>query len=165
MWRVLARAPERRAVCVVQSRYAPEAERARAALEASHPEVRGRIALVEGDITRPNLGLKDTAFVDDVVEVYHLAAVYDLAVGRDLAMKVNVEGTRNVVDFCERCPALERHHYVSTCYVSGRYAGIFREDDLQRGQRFNNFYEETKHLAEVEVRRSMERVPTTIYRP
>jgi nucleoside-diphosphate-sugar epimerase len=50
--------------------------------------------------------------------------------------------------------------------VSGRYAGIFREEDLVKGQKFNNYYEETKYLAEVEVqKRRVAGLPTTIYRP
>ncbi|HJL05298.1 MAG TPA: SDR family oxidoreductase [Polyangiaceae bacterium LLY-WYZ-15_(1-7)] len=165
--RVLERAPERRAVCLIQARYRPQAEAAVRELEARHPSLNGRIDLVDGDITLPDLGLGATRadLAKEVVEVYHLAAVYDLAVGRDLAMKVNVEGTKNVLDFCEACPKLERLQYVSTCYVSGRHAGPFAEADLQVGQRFNNFYEETKHLAEVDVRARMGRLPATIYRP
>jgi hypothetical protein len=62
--------------------------------------------------------------------------------------------------------ALERFHYFSTCYVSGRYAGPFGEDDLEVGAPFNNAYEETKHLAEAEVRARMAQgLPATIYRP
>jgi len=79
---------------------------------------------------------------------------------------VNVDGTRNVLDFAEQCDGLERLHYVSTCYVSGRYTGIFSEADLDKGQSFNNFYEETKFLAECLVReRSSRGLPTTVYRP
>ena len=62
-----------------------------------------------------------------------------------------------------------RVHYVSTCYVSGRWQGLFEEKDLERipQQTFNNFYEETKFLAEVEVQRRMrdDKLPVTIYRP
>jgi nucleoside-diphosphate-sugar epimerase len=98
--------------------------------------------------------------------IWHLAAIYDLSVSRDLAMRVNVEGTRNVLDLAARCPDLSRLHYVSTCYVSGRYAGIFSEEDLEKGQEFNNFYEESKYLAEVDVRSAMrEGLPATVYRP
>src|SRR5260370_6906940 len=79
-------------------------------------------------------------------------------------MSVNVEGTHRVLDFAERCPSLRRLHYISTCYVSGRHDGVFREDDLGVGQSFNNFYEETKFLAEVELRKRTQ-LPTTIYRP
>jgi nucleoside-diphosphate-sugar epimerase len=101
-----------------------------------------------------------------ITEVFHLAAVYDLAVSREIGMKVNVEGTRNVLDWAESCQNLKRFHHVSTCYVSGRYCGIFRESDLDKGQRFNNYYEETKFLSEVDVAsRQSEGLPTTIYRP
>lgn len=117
-----------------------------------------RVRFVEGDITKP----LDVS-TDGVREIYHLAAIYDLSVRRDVAMRINVEGTRHVLDFAERCRDLERLHYVSTCYVSGRYDGLFHEDDLDVGQRFNNYYEETKYLAEAEVRKR--RLPVTIYRP
>lgn len=162
----LLKRSEHRAVCLVQGRYRPQAEQAVAVLEREYG-VGDRIELVEGDITLPDLGLgaRLAELAADTVEVHHLAAVYDLAVGLELAEKVNVLGTRHVLDFCEKCPKLERHHYVSTCYVSGRYSGPFREGDLELGQPFNNHYESTKHCAEVEVRRRMDRIPTTIYRP
>lgn len=165
--RVLGRSSDLRALCLVQPRYAEQARRKRDELEAAHPATRDRIGIVEGDITRPGLGVAEGILpLDDVVEIFHLAAVYDLSVGRDLAMRVNVDGTRNVLDLAERCPNLQRVQYVSTCYVSGRHPGLFREDDLVKGQTFNNFYEETKYLAEVEVQERMARgLPVTIYRP
>lgn len=155
------------AVCLVQPKFAELARRRAAALEAHHPELAGRIRLVEGDITQPHLGLRDTKWLGKVREVFHLAAVYDLAVGLEAGMRINVAGTRNVLDFAERCPHLERVHYVSTCYVSGRHAGVFREDDLIVGQSFANFYEETKYLGELEVQARMweRQLPATIYRP
>jgi thioester reductase-like protein len=164
--RLLARTDDT-AVCVVQPKYAALAEERVARLETEQPSMAGRIRLVPGDITLPQLGLEDPAgLAADVTELWHLAAVYDLAVARDLAMRVNVEGTRYVLDVAARCPRLERFHYFSTCYVSGRYAGPFGEDDLEVGARFNNSYEETKHLAESTVRARMaEGLPATIYRP
>jgi thioester reductase-like protein len=162
--RVLERRSDARALCLVQGKFMDEARRALVDLARQHAAAAARVDLIEGDITHPRLGI--TADPRDVVEIHHLAAVYDLSVGRDLAMKVNVEGTRNVLAFAERATKLERLHYVSTCYVSGRHTGIFHESDLQKGQRFNNFYEETKYLAEVEVRaKQAAGLPTTIYRP
>ncbi|MDZ7732161.1 MAG: SDR family oxidoreductase [Acidimicrobiia bacterium] len=142
------------------------AERAKA-LAADDPALDGRIDLVEGDLTADHLGVADHATIArDTTEIYHLAAVYDLGVSRELGMAVNVTGTRNVVRFAGDCPNLARHHYVSTCYVSGRHCGPFRESDLEVGQRFNNYYEETKFLAELEVAGAREGgVPTTVYRP
>lgn len=165
--RVLARAEEDSAICLVQAKFAGAAEEGRREIEANHPEVAGRIRLVEGDITEADLGLDNGAVAaGSVSEIYHLAAVYDLAVKRDVGMRVNVEGTRHVLDFAGDCGALERLQYVSTCYVSGRWAGAFTEDDLEKDQSFNNYYEETKFLAEVEVQRAMRSgLPATVYRP
>ena len=165
--RVLARRPEARAVCLVQPKFADLARRRADELAASRPGMAGRVVLVEGDITRPGLGLAEAGeAARDVVEIFHLAAVYDLSVPREVGMRVNVEGTRNVLDFAARCGKLERLQYVSTCYVSGRTEGTFAEEDLEKGQAFNNHYEETKYLAEVEVRARMRQgLPATIYRP
>lgn len=168
--RVLRRDPELTATCVVQRKFLPLARERAAEIERREPQLRGRIHLVEGDVTSPDLGIADSlgnaTLRRATVEVYHLAAIYDLSVPRRLGMKVNVDGTRHVLDFAEACPRLRRVQYVSTCYVSGRYAGIFREEDLDKGQQFNNFYEETKFLAEVEVQRRMGGgLPVSIYRP
>ena len=165
--RVLARAAGDTVSCLVQPKFAAlAAERVRE-IEAGAPELAGRIELVEGDITVPGLALAEpTRLAAETREIFHLAAIYDLSVPRALGMKVNVEGTRNLLDFAGQCRDLRRFQYVSTCYVSGRYSGIFREDDLAKGQTFNNFYEETKFLAEVEVQERMRQgLPATIYRP
>lgn len=146
------------AVCLVQPKFRALAEERARAID---PTGR-RIRIVEGDITRP---LTDVD-ASEIREVWHLAAAYDLSVRREVGMRVNVDGTRNVLDLAARAPRLERVHYVSTCYVSGRYDGVFGENDLEKGQKFNNFYEETKYLAEVEVRgRMLAGLPATVYRP
>jgi thioester reductase-like protein len=164
--RLLARTDDT-ATCLVQPAYAALAEQRVAELATAEASLAGRIRLVTGDITRPMLGLADPDTITDAVtEVWHLAAAYDLAVPRDVGMRVNVEGTRYVLDLASRCPHLQRLHYFSTCYVSGRYTGPFSEDDLEIGAPFNNHYEETKHLAEAQVQARMaEGLPATIYRP
>ena len=165
--RVLARDPGARAVCLVQPKFSVQAKERVAALVAADPGLDGRIELVEGDLTSADLGLAERGrLTRETTEIWHLAAVYDLSVPRELGMAVNVRGTANVVRFAGDCPGLTRHHYVSTCYVSGRHCGPFRETDLDVGQSFNNFYEETKFLAEVEVARARDGgMPTTVYRP
>ena len=117
---------------------------------------------------RPDLGLDAAARtgLDEVTEVWHLAAVYDLAVAPAVAHRVNVDGTARVLDLCRSLPRLTRLQYVSTCYVSGRYAGEFGEDVLDVGQPFRNHYESTKYDAEQLVRDAMaDGLPATIYRP
>ncbi|RMH16878.1 MAG: NAD-dependent epimerase/dehydratase family protein [Gemmatimonadetes bacterium] len=156
--------PDTRAVALVQPSWMEFARARLATLSRNRPELDGRVELVPGDITDPDLGgAVPTAGVREIV---HLAAVYDLAVERGLAERVNVRGTEHVLAFAGRCDGLVCLHYMSTCYVSGRYEGVFREQDLDVGQRFNNHYEATKFEAEVAVRRAAdEGLPVTVYRP
>jgi thioester reductase-like protein len=166
--RVLARDPAARAVCLVHPKAAALARERVQALRTLHPGIEQRMQLVEGDITVQGLGMSSgaRALLEATEEVYHLAAAYDLSVDRATAQRVNVDGTRNVLDVAASVPALRRVHYVSTCYVSGAHRGVYREGDLEVGQPFHNAYEATKFEAEVDVRRRMAAgMPATIYRP
>ncbi|WP_254766355.1 SDR family oxidoreductase [Salinilacihabitans rarus] len=148
--------------CLVQPAYRERAERRAAEIAGPDDD---RIRLYEGDITEPDIGLDGLDDLASVREVYHLAAVYDLAVDPALGEAVNVRGTEHVLDVAETLD-VERFQYVSTCYVSGRYDGVFTEDHLREGQTFNNHYEETKYRAEVAVQERMaEGLAATIYRP
>lgn len=152
--------------CLVQEKFLDTARSSVEELAASHPATRGRIELVTGDITAPGLGVGETEarlLHRKLTGCYHLAAVYDLTVARETAMRINVEGTRNVLGFLEECPHLHRFDYVSTAYVSGTAVGTYRETDLDVGQSFKNYYEETKFLAEEAVKASA--LPTATYRP
>jgi thioester reductase-like protein len=124
--------------------------------------------LMEGDITREGLGLSSRDSEEArraTTSVFHLAAVYDLAVSRELAERVNVEGTRNVNEFARSVAALRRYHYVSTCYVAGLRRGLILESELRHDAGFRNHYEETKYRAELEVEALKGELPVTIHRP
>ncbi len=124
--------------------------------------------ILEGDITQPNLGMtqSDLAIASSQPTViFHLAAIYDLAVVRDLAMQVNVAGTRNVNEFAQSLPNLRHYHYVSTCYVAGKRKGRILETELEHTAGFRNYYEESKYLAEMEVEALKSSLPITIHRP
>lgn len=121
-----------------------------------------------GDITEPDLGMSYedvTRVIEETTDVYHLAAVYDLAVAAGPARLVNVEGTRNVNDLVRKVRNLRRYNYVSTCYVAGRRTGIILESELEHDAGFRNHYEETKYLAELEVEKLKAELPVTIFRP
>ncbi len=170
--RTLRRDPGARAVALVQERWLGRAREALAEIERDDPSIAGRTDLVVGDITTPGLGLDDAVraqLLDGPLEIFHLAAVYDLSVAAEIAWRVNVDGTRNVVALARAAAdgaGLRRLQYVSTCYVSGRYDGIFFEDDLELGQPFANHYDHTKHEAERIVAKARNAgLPVTIYRP
>ena len=127
-----------------------------------------RFHLIEGDITLEDLGMSPTELERARAEttiLFHLAAIYDLAVKREPAMRVNVEGTRNVNHFALTLTNLRRYHYVSTCYVAGLRTGLILETELRHAAGFRNFYEETKYLAELEVDAMKSKLPVTIHRP
>jgi thioester reductase-like protein len=157
---LLADHPRQRVVALVEPRMAATAR-----------EVAGdakRLEVVDGDITDRRLGLSDADYdrlAGSVTHVFHLAAIYDLAVPVELAQRVNVEGTGNVLALCEAAAKLERLAYISTAYVAGTRHGVVYEHELALGQDFKNNYESTKFQAEVWVREVMDRVPTTILRP
>jgi len=154
--------PELKIVALVEARMLAPAEAAARELDES------RIELITGDIAAPRLGLGNETYerlASEVTVVEHLAAIYDLAVPLEIAQRVNVDGTGNVLDFCEACTSLERLNYVSTAYVAGDRTGVVYEHELALGQSFKNHYESTKFQAEVWVRERFDRVPTTIYRP
>lgn len=162
------RHPDKRWVLLVQEELRQRAEDDLDAIAAELPEFGGRWETVAGDITDPNLGLDDATYADlagRVTEVWHLAAIYDLAVPAQVAHAVNVDGTFHVLDFCEACSDFQRLCYISTCYVAGDRTGQVLESELDEGQGFKNHYESTKFYAELEVQRRMERIPTVIFRP
>lgn len=124
--------------------------------------------IVEGDITQPDLGLSPDELDrarQETTTIFHLAAIYDLAVDCYVASHVNVEGTLNVTTFAKSVKSLGRYHHVSTCYVAGKREGLIRENELHHDKGFRNHYEETKYLAELEVDALKSELPITIHRP
>ncbi|HEU4433433.1 MAG TPA: SDR family oxidoreductase, partial [Pyrinomonadaceae bacterium] len=90
-----------RFILLVQPSLAARARNDAAALAKLAGKAIHDLKLIEGDISQPGLGLTaaDAALArEQTTRAFHLAAVYDLAVERELAMRVNVGGTRNVLD-------------------------------------------------------------------
>src|SRR5438067_13847732 len=124
--------------------------------------------IIEGDIIKPDLGLSTNELERtrrETTNIFHLAAVYDLAVDSAVAAHVNVEGTLNINNFAKSIENLRRYHYISTCYVAGKREGLIMETELHHEEGFRNHYEETKYLAELEVNTLKAEVPITIHRP
>src|SRR4051794_36015726 len=160
---LLSDSPSTEVVCLVEPRMEDGARKAAAELQGGD-----RVEVLTGDITERRLGLSNDDYERLTAEtkaVFHLAAIYNLAVPLELAQQVNVDGTGHIVEFCQNCERLERHNYVSTAYVAGTRKGVVYEHELIMGQWFKNRYESTKFQAEVWVRESMDKVPTAVYRP
>lgn len=159
---IAERDPEGRICALVQADQEEAAQR-HASCTAGAP-----IELFTGDVTDLHLGLSGVEYArmcEEVTDVFHLAALTDLSAQREESFRVNVEGTRNALEFARDCKKLERFNYFSSCYVSGERVGVIAEDELDLGQSFRNAYEESKFQAETIVRRAASSLPVTIYRP
>ena len=119
-----------RFVMLVQEKFFDAAQRSVDDLAQTMPTAKTNIELLPGDLTVDGFGF-DAATTNrlrrDVTEVWHLAAVYDLAVPEKIAWNINVEGTRRVLDFCEGLKNFDKLVYVSTCYVAGKRTGLVVE--------------------------------------
>lgn len=154
--------PDGRITLLVQPKFVKEAEAYAAKLRGA------RIDILSGDIVDMHLGLAGREYqrlVDETTHLFHLAAVSYLGVPHDLARRVNVDGTRTVLELARECRKLQRLVHFSTCYVSGDRLGVIAEDELENGQSFRNAYEETKYEAERLVQRAKAHLPITVVRP
>ncbi|MBU3737923.1 MAG: SDR family oxidoreductase [Rhodoferax sp.] len=125
-----------------------------------------RLLPVLGDLTRQGLAVSEaqrTALQGRIDHVFHLAAVYDLEADEASQMAVNIEGTRQVVQFAEAIGAGHFHH-VSSIAAAGLYEGVFREDMFEEAENIEHPYFRSKHESEKVVRQSC-RLPWTVYRP
>lgn len=137
------------------------------ALQARYGAAGKRVVPVIGDVTQPGLvspaDLKKLAGKID--HVFHLAAVYDMNMDDATGDRINNEGTRNLVAFCNELGGKVRLHHVSSVAVAGGdFVGRFTEDMFDEGQRLGHPYFRTKYESEKIVREEAQ-VPFRIYRP
>lgn len=127
---------------------------------------KARAIPVYGDLTAKKLGVSAEALKalkGTIDHAYHLAAVYDLAADEESQVRVNIEGTRNVVEFVRAIDAGHLHH-VSSIAAAGLYEGVFREDMFDEAEGLDHPYYMTKHESEKIVRKES-KTPWTVYRP
>ncbi len=127
-----------------------------------------RARVIVGDVCDMDLGLSTTeyrALTEQLTTIHHLAGIYYQGVDAATARRVNVTGTRGVIDLARECGRLRRLVHWSTAQVSGKRKGVILEDELDEHQGFHNVYEETKFEAERLAREAMRHLPVTILRP
>lgn len=127
---------------------------------------KARAIPVFGDLRSARLGVSK----DDIKKLtktidhfYHLAAVYDMLADANEQIAVNVEGTRNTVDFANAIQAGILHH-VSSIAAAGMFEGIFREDMFDEAENLDHPYFATKHESEKIVRNETKGA-WRVYRP
>jgi dephospho-CoA kinase len=161
---ILAAEPENKLYVLATSEFAGAAAQLLAAL----PEARGGHAeVLVGNVCDMDLGLSSAeyhALSRELTWIHHLAGTA-IDADEDTARRVNVVGTRTVVDLARDAARLARIVHWSTTMISGDRKGTFYEDDLEAGQKFHNACERTRHDAERLVRAAMRQLPITVVRP
>ncbi len=160
--------PDTQFFLLVQKDFVPKAMKDIQSIAEKKKTPLKNFALIEGDITEKNLGMSDAdveVVINETTDVFHLAAIYDLEVEKELAYRVNVDGTKNVNEIVKMMKNLHRYNYISTCYVAGKRDDRIFEPELKHEKGFRNYYEETKHYAEISVEELKADIPLTIYRP
>lgn len=120
-------------------------------------EYNKRIKIIFGDITKSDLGISETNYkklLEIIDTVIHSAATVKHYGDADLFYKINVIGTKNIINFCEINNA--KLHYISTISVSGQYtekeSKTFTENNFWIEQNYSdNEYVKSKFEAEYEI--------------
>jgi len=123
--------------------------------------------VLEGNITQPNLGLSDEDLqwaASHCETVVHSAASLKFQPAGDEPWNSNLNGTRNIVDFCESLN-IPQLFYISTAYVCGKAKSIAYETPVPGDTEPRNVYEASKRQAEQLVLNADLQSPPTILRP
>ncbi|WP_041455071.1 SDR family oxidoreductase [Anaerolinea thermophila] len=139
------------------------------------PELRrvdwSRVEVLCGDVSIPHLGLPDESYrylISTLTHIIHSAADVRLFASLDDLRRVNVEGTRQVLELAQAVQAdheLVRLAHLSTAYVCGNRSGEITEDELTDRFGFSSPYEQSKYEAEKLVREAMATLPISVFRP
>ena len=141
--------------------------------QAASNLIHDKIILVNGDISKKGMALSEDEYqrlAGNVTSVIHAAAtVRHFGIYSDFE-SVNVKGTQEIVDFCQKH---NKHlSFISTISVSGNYMSeekstkVFTENDLYIGQDYqSNVYVRSKFEAEILILEAVKKgLKATIFR-
>ncbi|MCG8425177.1 MAG: SDR family oxidoreductase [Proteobacteria bacterium] len=163
--KILASDTIARVYLVCQPGPAEQAREFLAGLPGQHGE---RAELVIGDAADMDLGLAGSEYCNlagEVTTIHHLSGSEPAVSDRHLARRLDVGGTRGIIELAEGCTGLRRLCHWSTAAVSGKRKGIILEEELDEGQSFHSIHEETKFQAEKLAQFAGRRLPVTVFRP
>ncbi len=129
---------------------------------------RARVQVYSGDVSLENCGLNADDYQllrSESTRVIHSAATVRFDHSLEEARRMNVEGTRRLLDFAASMPRVRSFSYVGTAYVAGLRTGLICEGELDTSPGYRNTYEQTKAEAEALVRSRSGSLPAIILRP
>ncbi|MDO5555588.1 MAG: AMP-binding protein [Clostridia bacterium] len=146
--------------CLIRKKYGvPSEERLKKTLsfyfgKKYNSQINKRICIIEGDIVLENLGIDDLSMIDNVTAVINSAAIVKHYGKYETFEKINIDGTKNIVQFCKKYNKKLLH--MSTLSISGNSnldynnnnTQLFSERNLYINQELDNIYTITKYEAE-----------------
>ena len=126
--KLLAAEPETKLYVLARDKFAPEADQLLDTLGAGD-----RAEVLVGDVCDMDLGLSSAeyrALSKELSWIHHLAGIYFMGVDDDTARRVNVGGTRTILELARDAARLERVVHWSTAMVAGDRRAPCYEGDL-----------------------------------
>jgi thioester reductase-like protein len=152
-----------RVIALVPERFVDHANEWLSALPNGQRE---RTTVVVGDVAWMDLGLSGREYLElaeRVHTIHHCAAVTYSGAPFEMAERVNVGGTFEVLEFARQAKALQRLVHWSTLMATGDEGGIVREDALVAPR--SNPLAQTRFRAERLIAKARAELPITVLRP
>jgi nucleoside-diphosphate-sugar epimerase len=152
-----------RVITLVPERFVDHANEWLSALPNGQRE---RTTIVVGDVAWMDLGLSGREYLelaDRVHTIHHCAAVTYSGAPFEMAERVNVGGTFEVLEFARQAKGLKRLVHWSTLMATGDEGGMVREDALVAPR--SNPLALTRFRAERLIAKARAELPITVLRP
>jgi thioester reductase-like protein len=127
---------------------------------------RERTTVIVGDVASIDLGLSGREYLElaaRVHTIHHCAAVTYSGAPYEMAERVNVGGTFEIIEFARQAKDLSRLVHWSALSATGAKSGVVREDVLVPPR--SNPLANTRHRAEKLIAKAREELPITVLRP
>lgn len=149
-------------VLLVRAMNQDELQRKRVRLASQFGKFGRRIIVKGCDLTHTDAfdAIDRTA----VRTIIHAGAVTRFNVDREEARRINIEGTKTLLRFAQRCPGLETFMFLSTLHSSGLQGGLYQEIAVTSEPEFANHYEWSKWRAENVLIQGYDHLPWKICR-
>ncbi len=138
---------------------------ARVLAESALP--RAQLRLIPGEPCAIDLGVSRQVYDELARRVDRWFSLYqttDTRAPRDLCLRVNLGGAREVAELSKVAERLSHVTFLSSGAVFGDYQGLADESQLAIGQSFRSPAAETLALAEAVLRRRLSEIPLSIVR-
>ncbi|KAK1310432.1 hypothetical protein QJS10_CPA08g01638 [Acorus calamus] len=94
--------------------------------------ISNKVKPIAGDVSVENLGIQDMNLIQEMQKEIHIV-VHSAATTRfneryEVALDINVQGTKNVLEFTRKCPNLQMLVHLSTAYVSSMKENLITEE-------------------------------------